>query len=420
MSNEDANAGTSYDRRWIIPLVLHVSLFIAFLDRINLAYALPKLGEFYGWTKEELADKGSLLLGAFYVSYAFANLLLSGIASRWGLRKSLITLVVAFSVFTALGAPLSFSLPLFIGTRVLLGIGEGVHFPVMNGLMKNWFPLSERSRANAIWIFGANLATVLAPLVLVPIITHFGWRIMLIGCGGLGLFITIPLLYRFVFDSPRDAPFITPREVAYIETHREQGEPTNVDWQFLRNPAFWLAVIGAIANNYCVYGILNWLPTYLVQEKNLDFAQLTYAAPLPYIAAFVGFAACAVLGDKTNRRVIIAAIGFAATALSVNLVTFDLSVPLTIASFSAATLFQSAYISQEFAILQRILPAAVIGRAAGIYNGLSMLFGAVGGTVLLGQIVSITGSYNAGLSSVVMAAIVGALMMAILSRFVRY
>lgn len=420
MPDAAATAEIVHRRRWIIPLVLHVSLFVAFLDRINLAYVLPKLGDYYGWSEAELAGRGSLLLGAFYVSYGLSNLLLSGLATRWGLRKSLIALVVFFSVFTALGAPLSFSLPLFLCTRIALGIGEGVHFPVMNALMKNWFPLHERSRANAIWVFGANLATVLAPLILVPIISEFGWRFMLVACGALGMLVTVPLLYRFVFDAPADASYLGAAELAYIHSRREQHESTSADWAFIRGPVFWLAVLGAIANNYCVYGILNWLPTYFVKEKQLDFAQLTYAAPLPYIAGFLGFTLSAVLGDRTNRRIPIAACGFAVASLSVFLVTYDLSIPLTIAAFSTATLFQSAYISQEFAILQRILPAAVIGRASGIYNGLSVLFGAVGGTVMLGQIVNLTGSYNAGLLSVVAATAVGAAVMALLSRFVHY
>lgn len=412
--------GVAHYRRWTIPIVLHVSLFTAFLDRVNLAYALPKLGEFYGWTAAELAGKGSLLLGAFYLAYALGNLLLSGRAARWGLRRSLIALVVAFSAFTALGAPLSFSLPLFVLTRILLGLSEGVHFPVMNGLMKNWFPLHERSRANAIWVFGANLATVLAPVLLVPVIAAFGWRAMLVGCGLLGLLITVPLVRRYIFDRPSEAAFMTPAEIAYIEAHLERDESTSPDWRFLRDHVFWLAVVGAVANNYCIYGILNWLPTYLVQEKQIDFSALTFAAPLPYLAGFLGFALSAVVGDRTNRRIALAACGFAGASLSVAGVTFDLSVPLTIAAFAVATLFQSAYISQEFAILQRILPAAVMGRGAGIYNGLSVLLGAVGGTVLLGQIVSLTGNYNAGLLSVVVATATGAAVMAIIAREVRY
>ena len=57
---------------------------------------------------------------------------------------------------------------LFMATRVLLGLAEGVHFPMMSQLTKTWFPLHERSRANGLWVAGIYLAVLSAPLALVP------------------------------------------------------------------------------------------------------------------------------------------------------------------------------------------------------------------------------------------------------------
>ena len=110
---------------------------------MNLSLAMPQIAEHYGWSDQEIGGKGSLLLGAFYLAYGLSNLILSAYASRLGARRSLIALVAVFSFFTILGAPLSFSLALFIGTRVCLGLGEGVHFPMMNQVTKFWFPTSR-------------------------------------------------------------------------------------------------------------------------------------------------------------------------------------------------------------------------------------------------------------------------------------
>ena len=44
----------------------------------------------------------------------------------------------------------------------------------------------------------------------------------------------------------------------------------------------------------------------------------------------------------------------------------------------------------------------------------------IGGTILLGQIVAFTGSYDAGLYSVVIASVLGAVVMGLLSRSVKY
>ena len=233
-------------RRWVIPCVLGVSLYVAFIDRMNLALAMPKLAEHYGWTTEEIGDRGGLLLGAFYIAYGLSNLLLSGFAARIGPRRSLIGLVCVFSFFTMLGAPLSHSLALFVMTRVFLGVGEGVHFPMMNAVMKHWFPPFERSRANAIWGFGSTFAMFTFPFFLVPVFYHFGWLAMLFACVLIGVLVTVPLLYLFVFDTPRGSPRISPEEAEWIEQNLETEAPTPADWGFLKAPVFWVAVLGAI------------------------------------------------------------------------------------------------------------------------------------------------------------------------------
>ena len=209
-------------------------------------------------------------------------------------------------------------------------------------------------------------------------------------------------------------------EVNYIQDNLERDAPTPANWMFLRAPVFWLATTGAILNNYCIYGIMNWLPTYFVKARGIDFDQLTYAASLPYMAGFVSFVLYAYLGDKTNRRIMLAGVGFWGATISIYLATIAPSVPLTIAAFSCGTFFQTAYVSQEFAILQRLLPGEMIGEAAGVYQGFSVLIGALGGTVMLGQIVAWTGSYDAGIYSVVAATILGGFVMLMLSRFVKY
>ena len=412
---------TRHSRRWIVPLVLGVSLYIAFIDRMNLSIAMPHIAEHYGWSASEIGNKGGLLLGSFFVAYGISNILLSGFAARIGARRSLIALVICFSIFTALGAPLGNSLALFVMTRILLGFGEGVHFPMMSVVTQNWFPVFERSRANGIWGFGSILAMVTMPIFLVPIIEKYGWQAMLLVCGALGILVTVPLLYFFIFDTPRNAPYMSREEVNYI-AHGIIGDaaPVPADWSFLKSRVFILAAIGAVLNNFCCYGIINWLPTYFVKARSMDFSNLWYAASLPYIAAFVAFVLFGLLGDKLNRRIPFAAAGFLATTVCLLYAIKAPTIPLAVAAFSTATFFQSAYISQEFAIVQRILPAEILGKAAGVYTGISVLGGAVGGTILLGQIVAFTGSYDAGLYSVVVASVLGAVVMGLLSRSVKY
>ena len=68
----------------------------------------------------------------------------------------------------------------------------------------------------------ARWRLVTMPFLLVPVIETYGWQAMLVGCGALGAVVTIPLLYLFVFDRPRDAPWMSEVETQYIERNLEQ------------------------------------------------------------------------------------------------------------------------------------------------------------------------------------------------------
>jgi MFS family permease len=104
--------------RWRIPIVLSVTVFVNFLDRNNLALALPRIAQDFGWSDREIGSKGELLLAAFFVSYALSNMLLSPVAERFGPKRSVIAAIVAFSVFTILSAPLGQSLTALIVLRL--------------------------------------------------------------------------------------------------------------------------------------------------------------------------------------------------------------------------------------------------------------------------------------------------------------
>jgi MFS family permease len=120
--------------RWRIPVVLAVTVFVNYLDRNNLALALPRIAEDFGWSDREIGSKGELLLAAFFLSYALSNMLLSPFAERFGPKRSVIAAIVAFSLFTILSAPLGQSLTALIVLRLLLGLGEGVHIPMLSAI----------------------------------------------------------------------------------------------------------------------------------------------------------------------------------------------------------------------------------------------------------------------------------------------
>lgn len=410
--------------RWRIPLVFGLTFFVNYLDRNNLALALPRIAEEFGWTDKQTGEYGQYLLGAFFLALGLSNIFLSPLAQRLGPRRGVVLAIAAFSVVTILQAPLGQYLVILIMLRLLLGLGEGFHVPMMSEITSRWFPRSERSRANAIWNVGILLATALGPLILVPLISSIGWRPTFAVLGIVGMVISIPLVLLVVHDEPRRAYGVSEEELAYIAQGSGDADKASATGKqsrgYLRLPSFWLIVLAGTLNAFCGYGVLNWLPTYFARTKGINFSNLGWPLAIIFSAGVVGVLLMAVVGDRINRRVMLMSGGYIVAAIAVYLATNMTTLAPLVALFALGVFFQSAYTGHEFAVVQRVVPEGSVGSGSGVYNGLSILIGGVGGSLIPGTIVAITGSFTAAMLSIVAGAVLAAIVLFVLARVLRY
>lgn len=407
--------------RWQTSLVLLVSVVIGYLDRLNITLALPKMAEEHGWSVAETAENGSMLMSTFYIAYGIANILFSPYGAKIGPRKSLLIIVVLWSVFTAAGAIFGQILTLFLATRILLGLSEGIHFPMMSIITQNWFPVHERSRGNGLWISGIFVATILAPILLVPIIERFSWRTMFYLLSLAGLVITLPLMYRYIYASPEDHPGISAEERKYILSQRETDADAAIPMiRLFRSRLFVLAFTAGIFNNIVAHGLVSWLPTYFTRGRGLDFGDLSYAMSLPYAFSILGILLWSYLGDRSNQRILLAATGFILAGISTFFALKAGSIVITVLILSMAVFFVTAYITSEYAIIQRILPRSSLASGVGLYNGLTTMIGGGLGPLVVGKVVTITGSWTSGVMTLAGVCGIAALILIILSRSLKY
>jgi sugar phosphate permease len=165
---------------------------------------------------------------------------------------------------------------------------------------------------------------------------------------------------------------------------------------------------------------LNWLPTYFNRAKAIDFEQLGWPLALVFSAGIFGIALMAYLGDKLQQRTQLAGVGFLIAGGMVYIASMTNRVELLVLFFALSVFCQSAYGAQEYAIIQHILPADHVGAGTGLYNGLSVLLGGVAGSLIPGSIVAATGSFDAGILSIVVGAWLASVVMFVLARMIRY
>ena len=395
--------------RWTIPLVLAVTVFVHYLDRNNLAIVLPQIAREFGWDDPQIGQHGNLLLGAFYLTFGIAQVILSPLAERWGVKRSLMASVAGFSVCTMLFYPLGGSLGALIALRLLLGAAESVHMPMNSALVGRWFAPHERGRANSIYVAGILVALAVAPLIVVPLAERFGWRATFLLLGAAGMAISLPLVARFISDQPPDwqPSQGSGMRLRVADALRAYGA---------RDPlAFWLYLVAGVCNAFCVFGILNWLPSYLNRTRGIPFGELSLPLFGVFIAGIAGVFFWAYWGDRTGRRVPFASAGLLLAGLYVLLTAYVDANAGVIALLALGVFLQSSFNAQEFATLQGMLPAERVGAGTGLYNGTTVLLGGVGGSFIPGMLVALTGDFQAGILSVAVGAWLVSLLLALYS-----
>jgi sugar phosphate permease len=238
------------------------------------------------------------------------------------------------------------------------------------------------------------------------------------------LAVSLPLVWRYVYDQPAQHPRIEDDEREFIlqatrlELSQMHGRGGRLRDSLLTGPFLLLALIG-IFNNMVALGIAGWLPTYLAGREGVAFHQLTWLTSIPYASAIVGIVIWASLGDRTNMR---AGIAGACYLLAGGMIWLALIAPgvwVTVGFFAAAVMMISAWSASEFALVQRILPQPHVTAGCGIYNGLTTLIGGGSGPFVVGGIID-GGTSLAAIGPIVAITTLNALLLFVVYRMIRY
>ncbi len=151
--------------------LLCLLMVITYLDRVCISVAGPRMQEAlnigplgWGW-----------VTGVFTLAYAIFEIPSGALGDRIGPRRVLTRIVLWWSGFTSLTGLVTGYYPLLL-TRFFFGMGEAGAFPNASIAVARWFPVHERGRAFGFALTASQLGGAIAPLLVVPIQVHYGWR----------------------------------------------------------------------------------------------------------------------------------------------------------------------------------------------------------------------------------------------------
>jgi len=286
----------SLDRKrlWQVLLPLFLGSVIAYLDRVNLAYAALNMNQDLGFS----ASVFGLGAGIFFAGYVIFEILGALIAERWSARIWLARIMVSWGLASCLMAWVKSEWQ-FYGLRFLLGIAEASFYPVAYAsVIPRWFTPAERPRAIAIMLTSLPVSAIIGSPLAGWILTwqsggFKGWQLLFILESIPALVFGI-LLWFWLKDWPRDAPWLSPREKQELQDAYEKERAAKV----ARRPyTVWQAFSDREVLKLCLiyflwitgfWGYNYWMPTVLQEASGWSSIRIGWMIVIPMSLALVG------------------------------------------------------------------------------------------------------------------------------------
>ena len=311
---------------------------INYLDRQTLSVAAPILRDQFHMSNTQY----SRVVFAFLLAYTIMNGVSGPLIDRLGTRLGY-GLCMAWWSAAALLHGLARGATSLGVYRFLLGIGEAGNWPGGVKVVAEWFPEQERALASGLFNSGSAVGAILAPPVVVYIISRMGWpaAFALVGVIGFAWLAVWWPVYR------------TPGERVGVK-----APAASIPVRELLRSRFVLAfTVSKIFLDPVWYFYIFWFPEYLKRARNFDMASIGSYAWIPFAVAGVGnFAGGAMAGWMLRR-------GWSVTAARKGAVTFFAALML---AAIPAVLAREAWVSIAF------VSVAMFGYTGALANMLSI------------------------------------------------
>lgn len=387
---------TGMPRRYWLVFMCFLSVFICYIDRVNISVAIIPMAEDLGWD----AQTQGFVLSSFFAGYILLQVVGGWLGDKFGGKAVLGAGVLWWSLFTILTPPAAtMGLAVLLATRVSMGMGEAVTFPSIYSLYSRWIPLAERSRAVAIANSGIPLGTVFALVVTPYIVQAYGWPWAFYSFGLVGV-VWFVVWQRTVSATPGAHTNISKEERDLIYIDSPEAAADRPKWgEFFSKMPVWAIIVAHFCNNWSLYVLLSWLPTFVNKGLGVDYSSVGWVTMIPHVASFVMLNVAGNIADRMIKsgmdvgrvRKICQTIGFGGIAAALSVVGEVDSVWMAIAIMSIGNGL-GAFVTGGFAVNHMDIAPKHAGTLMGITNTAGTIPGIIGVSVS-GLILQQTGSW---------------------------
>jgi sugar phosphate permease len=395
-------------KRYIhVLLPLFIGSIIAYLDRVNIAYAALTMNQDLQFTPE-IFGMGA---GIFFIGYILFEIPGAIIAEKWNPKGWLMRIMITWGIVSFF--MIFITRPWhFYTLRFLLGSAEASFYPVLYAsVIPRWFTLQERPKAIALMLTSLQVSAIIGSplagfLLDVSLFGLKGWQLLFVCEAIPALFFGI-LLYFILSNDPMKVSWLSDKEKEYLlnalSDESKQKTQHYTIWQALKDKEvlklaliYFLWITGFWGFNY-------WMPTVIKELSgwsNITIGSL-FAIPMTVsliVMVYIGYSS-----SKTGEKRLHGAIPLAIAALGLGAGVFiqDPAVNMLFVCIAAIGIFGPFGVWWSYPTT--FLSGAAAAGAVGLINSSGNIGGYVG-PYLIGIIKNLTNSFE--LSFLILAGMV--------------
>lgn len=379
-----------------------LSVFLGYLAyyivRNNFTLSTPYLKDHLDLSATQIGMLSSCML----IAYGISKGVMSSLADKAN-PKVFMACGLVLCAIVNVGLGFSTAFWVFAALVVFNGLFQGMGVGPSFITIANWFPRRERGRVGAFWNISHNIGGgVVAPIVGVAFAVlgseHWQSASYIVPAGVAVLFALVVLWLGK--GSPRNEGLpaleqMMPEETLQVKSGVQEQAPENMSafqifcTYVLRNKNAWYVSMVDVFVYMVRFGMISWLPIYLLTEKHFSKEQMSIAFLFFEWAAIPSTLLAGWLSDKLfkGRRMPLAMICM--VMIFVCLIGYWKSDSLLMVTIFAAIVGCLIYVPQFLASVQtmEIVPSFAVGSAVGLRGFMSYIFGATLGTSLFGVMV---------------------------------
>lgn len=286
-----ANKGVSIPYRNYVLAMLTLVYVFNFIDRQVLIILQESIKKELHLSDTQLGMLSGLAFAVFYVTLGIP---IARLADRTNRRNTVAVSLSLWSIMTACCGLARNFLQLLLA-RIGVGVGEAGGSPPAHAMISDYFPPEKRSTALSIYSSGLYLGVLIGFLSGGYLNQHMGWRMafFIVGLPG----IAFSLFFYLTVKEPRRGATDT------ATPSDEKPLLLDVLKRLYSSKTFVLLAIASALNVFCIYGLVNWAPSFLQRVHGLTSIETgKLLGPILGIGGGVGSFAGGLLTDHFGKK----------------------------------------------------------------------------------------------------------------------